>query len=142
MQKSVYRKGLVLGIIVLFIGIAIAPGITAVDNDIEERNETIYNSEIGTSDDYKEIITFVRGEGHEKWIFRRGIFRGSLQIGFCGRCKGVELSGLRRSNGSIERYYHKVVPGEGGIKIPIFIGIVIPLSILGIAIGNIEYGMG
>ena len=142
MQNKILVKSLVIGVIILFIGISFIPEITANDNytdDVDDKS--IDNFKFRTEDDFEEIITLTRGEGHIDWINRRGLFRGSLNIGVCSRCEGIKLSGLRRSNGSIERYYHKVVPGEGGIKIPIFIGF-IHAGPLGIAIGNIEYGMG
>ena len=135
MKSKLYCKHIAVGIIVLFIGISFIPEINANDNytdDIDDKS--IDNFEFGTEDDYEEIITFVRGEAHPVWINRKGPFRGSLRFGMCPRCKGLELSGLRHSNGFIERYNIKLK--STGIEIPNFIGI--PEITFGIAIGDIE----
>ena len=52
---------LVIGIIFLFVGIALFPCITAADKDTDMNNEGMDNSKIESLDDYKEIITWIEG---------------------------------------------------------------------------------
>ena len=68
-------------VILLFVGVALSPVITADDNNTEMDDVSIDNSnENGKSDSYKEIITLIYGNGRFNWIFRRGLFRGSAVI--------------------------------------------------------------
>jgi hypothetical protein len=142
MKYDLYKKGLVLGIIVLFIGISTIPEINAVDGDTDDLiDKSINNFEIKSFDDYEEIITLITGGGHINWIKRKGLFRGEILIETCPWCKGINLIGLRHSNGSIElfREYNLEFPYGGPyLHIPSFIGWARGSGIEGIAIGDID----
>ncbi|UCF12210.1 MAG: hypothetical protein JSW06_09235 [Thermoplasmatales archaeon] len=137
MKDNNGRKGLVLGIIILFVWIAIAPGITAVDNDTEDGYKSIYNSEIGISDDYEEIITWIIGNMYVNfnWIKRRGFIRGEVEIEVKPWNGILFLFGLRKVNGSVEIYSDGHVYRIHAYR---FIGYEIN-GIWGIAFGNIEW---
>jgi hypothetical protein len=138
MKDNIGRKGLVLGIILLFVGVALAPVITAVDNDIEESNESIDNSEIGTSDDYdEEIITWIISNMYVKfnWIKRRGFIRGEVEIEVKPWNGILFLFGFRKVNGSVEIYSDGHVYRIHAYR---FIGFNIN-GVCGIAFGNIEW---
>jgi uncharacterized protein YpmB len=71
MQKNKIRKSLVVGIIVLFLIVGIYPS-SAVDT-VKESNPPI-------SDEYEEIITFIKGYALLNWVDRKGYFRGEVNI--------------------------------------------------------------
>ena len=134
-----------VGIILLFIGIAVQPSIAICDtytNDVD--NELEGKSENGTHDEYKEIITFIKGFAELNWIKRRGYFRGEVNITWDTRPGRINLFGFRRSDSGIE-YYNELIT-EGFVYINYFIGFSSGISfpefapgILGIALGNIDW---
>lgn len=140
-----FTKTLVIEVIILFILILINPVITAtgIDKDIDFSS---YNSKkIELSDDYKEIITFIRGYAKINWIERRGFFRGEVNLTWDDYQIGLaNLSGFRMSENGIE-YYNELIT-EGFVYINYFIGFSSGISfpefapgILGIALGNIDW---
>ena len=58
MRKSLVRKGLVLGIIVLFVGASVIPSITGYDKDVENTDYIINENERLNmkNDDYDDLI--------------------------------------------------------------------------------------
>ena len=92
------KNFLVVGITTLFLGIALSPVISAVNNDTDDMDDkSSGNSEIGTSEYYDEIITFIKGGGDLNWIERRGLFRGEVLLICCYQSGLINLSGYRRS---------------------------------------------
>ena len=94
-------KSLVIGVIVLFIGIALSPGITAADKLKSNCKE------IESTAEYKEIITYIVGLWVTlNWINRRGNYRGEVNMTNMdgGDFGGFRLSGYRWSNGGIEYF--------------------------------------
>jgi len=80
MRTCCVKNGLVVAVVLLFIGVAVQPVIIAVDNDTDD-DESIDNSEIGERDNYREILS-------------------SLECG----CASVTFRGLLGWN-SIDGYY-------------------------------------
>jgi hypothetical protein len=133
-KKSIlFKRTLVIGVIILFIGVGFK---SAFANDVYIIKETKENTdEIGISDDYHEIITWIDGSGDINWINRRGLFRGEVQIVGEGHpIPTIRLHGYRFSNGDVEYYYMSVFD----VHLYFFRGFSIGDFIFGIALGNIE----
>ena len=128
------RKVLVIGIIVLFLIIGINSS-SAVDT-VKESNQQI-------PDEYEEIFTFIKGYALLNWIDRKGYFRGEVNITLSSMISLINLSGFRRSQVGIE-YFEETVDF---VHVYRFIGFSPDYSypefaptVMGIAIGNIEWG--
>jgi len=138
-------KNLVIGLIILFIVSLIIPVITANDKDTNIDFLSYNSKKIESSDDYKEIITFISGNAEINWIERRGFFRGEVNLTWDDYQLGlVNLSGFRNSESGIE-YYNEIIL-EGYVYAYNFIGFSSGISfpefapkVLGIALGNIEW---
>jgi hypothetical protein len=143
MKKEWLVKTLALGIVVLFIGVVIAPCISAVNKERDKNNKLKDSTEIKITDDYEEIITFIKGYAVINWIERRGLFRGEVNLTWDDFSYGfINLSGFRRSANGIE-YYNKLVE-VGFVYAYRFIRLYTPNPFMypivnGIAIGNIEW---
>lgn len=145
MEIGLWKKGLVVGIIVLFVTVSLSPVVTAVNNKTEADDEPLDNSDdIGTSDEYEEIITFITGYAWLDWIKRRGYFRGEVNLICYKQSSFIILFGFRRSESGIE-FYNELI-AEDIVYAYRFIGYSTGYSyymfdpgILGIAIGNIEW---
>ncbi len=142
-NNKIWKKALVVGIIVLFIGIGIQP---ALANDVYINKEKKENTdESGASDDYQEIITFIFGYGKMNWINRRGILRGEVETNK-EIITVLSLRGLRLSDSGVEKYN---ITEVGYVYAPRFIGFSGKLpyllsetdyySTIGLAFGNIEW---
>jgi hypothetical protein len=132
-----------LGTVALFIVITVVPGISAIDKETDENNKLKDSNEIGTIDEYAEIITFIKGWAWINWIKRRGLFRGEVNFTWT-HCQGafINLTGFRRSANGIEYYNTHVVLGF--VHAYRFIRLYTPNPFMepivnGIAIGNIEW---
>ena len=142
---------MVVAIILLFIGIALSPIITAVDIDTEADDEPIDNSEIGEWDNYREILSSlecgcasVTFRGLLGWIGIDGyyisLFRhaeiyadGNDRI----RITGYKFPTLDNPNIDFSFYARRVIA-------PFFIGYYLVVSpgceaVEGIALGNIKW---
>jgi len=137
-SSNIVYKTLVVGVIVLFVGVAVQPVfadyIDKVDDELKDNSE-----EIGTSDDYKEIITFIYGDGEVKWFEQRGLFRGALSINKLPWGE-LYLFGIRRSNILLRLFSESI----RYVYAPRFIGLAINLAfghciIYGFAFGDIEW---
>ena len=160
MRSNWYKKSLVFGIIVLFIGMSITPStgnivehvpfnnqiLDSVDKDTDIDDISIDNSDaIEALDEHEEIITFIKGMAEINWIDRRGYIRGEVNLTWDDYWPGfINLSGFRRSESGIEYYNELVVVGF--VYVYRFIGFSIDSSfpefapgVLGIAFGNIEW---
>jgi len=86
-----FSKILAIGVIFLFVSIYLIPEVKA--NDFEKDNRS--------RDEYKEIITFIRGLWVSlEWINKRGNFRGEVNL--TNDDWGIfKLFGLGWSNGKI-----------------------------------------
>jgi hypothetical protein len=83
----------VVGITILFLGLAIQPSIA--DN---------VNTDNKSSEEYKEIITYIIGMGFDvnlNWINKRGNYRGEAIITLFGDHGGLKVYGFGWSNGKI-----------------------------------------
>ena len=138
MQDNIFRKGLVLGIIALFVVVSISSVVTAIYNDSNTDYELMYKSKkYGKSDGYKEIITFISGGEDSNWINRNGFFRGEVKSE-SGGSWGIplHLSGLRQTNGRLERYSISVLY----VHAYLFRGFITKDSqVYGYALGNIQW---
>jgi len=138
MKKGLLRKGLVLGILLLFVAISLSPLVTAIKNE----DEALDNStESSSSDYYKEIITLIMGNRvYFNWIQRKGIFRGEVNL-LADYSHGgkINLIGLGHYNGSMKIIYESVY----SVHAYHFIGIREfssgPTPFFGFALGNIEW---
>ena len=136
MRTSCVKNGLVFGVILLFIGVAVQPVITAVDNDTDVNDISIDNSdEIEPLDDYKEIFTHIDGVCRNFTVKRRGIFIHRGVEMYAHGSWGITISGIRFPFNFFEEdvYY---------VKVPCLIGILIYKStchVNGFAFGNIEW---
>ena len=112
MKKEWFIKTLALSIIVLFIGVVIAPCISAVDKEKDKNNKLKDSNEIKITNDYEEIITFIIGFAKINWIERRGLFLGEVNLtqGDYSRTL-IYLSGFKRSENGIKHYNVSVVDG-------------------------------
>ena len=145
MKKEWLVKTLALGIVVLFVGVVFQPGISAVDKETNEYDELKDSNEIKITDDYEEIITFIKGWAWINWIERRGLFRGEVNLTWGNYQWGfINLSGFRRSESGIQ-YYNELV-GVEFVYAYHFVGFstryVFPEfapRVIGIAFGNIEW---
>jgi len=139
MKKRLFRKGLVLGIILLFVAGSISPLVTAIDNVTEVKDEDVDNfNDSGTSDDYKEIITFISGGDNSEWINRKGFFRGEIFI-YGGSPWGIPIAlwGLRLTNGKVEKY--SMIEARS-VHAYFFRGFIFDgTQALGYALGNIDW---
>ncbi len=145
MQNCLWKKGLVLGIIVLVVAAGLSPVVTAVDNDTRD-DEPIDNSDVSeASDDYEEIITLIYAIGRITTVKRLLLFLREVKISphlpFGGG--GIKLFGWRRSNGGVEKY--REYGNRGFVNVSRFRGFSLPGEkgdfIIGIAFGNIEYNL-
>jgi hypothetical protein len=104
MNKGLYRKGFVFGLILLFIIGSISSIVTAINDDTEYEDEEINNfNESEGFDNHIEIITFINGGYDFTWTERRGFFRGEVEIwGKVGWEIPLDLFGLRITNGRLE----------------------------------------
>jgi hypothetical protein len=145
MKKEWLVKTLALSIIVLFIGVVIAPCISAVDKEKDKNNKLKDSNEIKITNDYEEIITFINGWAKINWIERRGLFHGEVNLtqGDYSRTL-IYLSGFRSSENGIEYYNVSVV--DGFVYAYHFVGLNTPSLFLepppvvwGITFGNIEW---
>ena len=143
MKHSFYRKRIVLGLIILFVGVGLSPVVKAFDNNLETVYVPIENSDDHkVSDDYEEIITLIIAHGDITSIKLSGLFLREVSIMTHVWCEpGINLYGLRRSNGRVEIY--QVTNLRGTVHIPRFraftYGIIFDSTITGIAFGNIDY---
>ena len=138
MRTSCVKNGLIIVVILLFIGVAVQPSIIADD---EPRDSP---KEIQEYDDYEEVITFIEGYGELNWIKRRGFFRGEASLICHYQSGSINLSGYRRSESGIE-YYNELIE-KGLVYVYRLICCYADYSyfwldprIVGIAIGNIEW---
>ena len=145
MKNTLFRKGLVVGIILLFVVVGFLSCVSSRDLSIYNKKmlkdeiESIDNTKIRASDDFNEIITYIVSDwAGGNWIKRRGIFRGEVTIFWKPWCECIDLYGLRFSNGKIERYQELSV---NHVHIPHYIGYINfkHYKTRGIALGNIEW---
>jgi hypothetical protein len=141
MQKSIIKKGLVIGIIFLFVGVGVLSN--ASSTSISSSDKEIFEYEIEPIDDQTEIITFFRGSIHgvvyrdPKW-YDIPIMKGWIEI---DAFRGFYIRGLKKSTFPFDKiiFNHKVKH----VYAPLFIGMVQSFPdyalIYGIAIGNIEW---
>ena len=92
MKERMISKGLVVGIILLFVGISLSSVVTAFDNDTENVDEAIDNSEIEPLDNNREIITYIHA-------WDEGIYVKESGYGLFHRVEiqadNIEISGIR-----------------------------------------------
>ena len=128
MRNDCFKKALVVGIIVLFIGVSVLTSVSSKDisnSDVkmlEYDTKSVENNEIETFDNYKEIITRINGYAELKWIKIRGSFHGryygEAEI-IKGDNDGVNLLGIRLTNGCKKFFYESY---RDYIYAPRFIG--------------------
>ena len=136
-KPVVLYKTLVIEVILIFIGVAISPIITAIDYDTNTSDESTNGIEIDLLDDYDEIVTWIGGSGHIYVNQRLGFLLWDIDINRCGIHGGPNLFGLRHSNDSIEIYSERDL---SHVHVPRFRGFLgEPQIIMGIALGNIEW---
>jgi len=89
-SSVVLYKTLVIGVIILFCGIAVSPSIIADD---EARDSP---KEIQEYDDYKEFFTLISvGSAEIKWLNKTGIFSYEVEIINYPETSGIRLQGLK-----------------------------------------------
>ena len=142
MKIGLWKKGLVLGIILLFVGVGLSSVVIAFDNDTEADDVPIGNSDDHkASDDYEEIITLIIGSGSITTEKRLLLFLREVTIrtGVWGS-GDISLFGLRLSNGHVEIY--REWGNSGSVYVPRFRGLGSPEgywgNLIGIAFGNIQ----
>ena len=138
------RWALVIGIIFLFVGIAIFPGITAVDKDIDINNEKIDNSKIGAFDNYTEIISFINIVTYplDVKIEGSGIYRYLEMWADLIFHELLVIKGFRYSHSLLGVSYYEIEVSH--VIAPRFIGFYLTQTTTatgcyGIALGNIEW---
>jgi hypothetical protein len=67
MQNKILRKGLVIGIIILFVGVGILSSVSSKDISFSDDKIIEDNDEIEPIDNYDEIISFINGGGYIDW---------------------------------------------------------------------------
>ena len=77
MQNKILRKGLVVGIIVLFVSVGVLSSVSSKDVSVTNDKVDDDNNESELLDEYTEIVSFIDGEGY--WsecdiLFNRNIF--------------------------------------------------------------------
>lgn len=140
-----FKKILITLIIILLLSTPFLPVILAVDNYTDyELNKSRDSCKIVTSENYQEIITFIKGRVILNWIERRGYFHGEAFL-ICRYQSGlIYLSGYRRTENGIEYYNESIEKGLIYINrlicnyIDYSNGMIDP-KITGIAIGNIDW---
>ena len=136
-KRSMLYKILVMVVIFLFIGVALSPVITAVDN------EPIDNSdEIGASEDYKEIITYIGGSCYDVFLNRKGIIRDVELFSMSGGTI-IDIRGWRRKSSGFGLESFSEINIDY-LHAPRFLGIIYShgpsaFAVNGIAFGNIEW---
>lgn len=139
----IIKKILSIGIIILFFSSTFLSVTSAIINDTDYiDNETSDKYKIRSSNNYEEIITFVKGWVDLNWIERRGFFRGEAML-ICRYKSGfINLSGYRRSENGVEYFNESIEKGLIYVYhlicsyVDYSYGFVDP-RIVGIAIGNI-----
>jgi len=144
MINSMFRKGLVFGIIVLFIGVGLSPVVTAVNSDTRDDEPKNISDVSEASDDYEEIITLIGGIGSITTVKRLGLFLREVNISpFIPFGGSISITGLRRSNGRVKIYHE--IGNIGFVNVSRFRGFSLPREvgsyIIGIAFGDIEYNL-
>jgi hypothetical protein len=132
------KKGYVIGVTILFLGIVFLPCIPA-DEDRGSYDISIEYSEKGSYEGYEEIISFISGSGHITMINHKGLLLREVVISTCGIHGGPNLLGVRKSPyGGNEIFFER---GLNYVHVPRFRGIIVePQMIVGFAYGDIGWG--
>ena len=139
MVKGIYKKGLVVGIILLFIYFN---GLTSVSSkDVFIFNKTVLKERYDTEsvDNNKESITFIIGLVNH-YEYSGGFDREAYFESAGG--SDLKIFGIKKSSTGSSNIFFKAYPMR--IDVPFFIGFVNDLSnkyanVFGIAIGDIEW---
>jgi hypothetical protein len=133
MKNTLFKKGLIVGIIILFIGVSVLSSVSS--KDVSVYNDTIFddNKEIETSDDYSEIFTHIDG-----WCWSIEEKRKSIFIHH-----GVELWGYSLNIKGIRFPFNIFDEDAYYVKVPSLFGRINydrqPYIVNGVAFGNIEW---
>jgi hypothetical protein len=63
MKNTLFKKGLVVGIIVLFVSVSVLSSVSSKDVKVSNNRVVDYNKGIKPDDIYEEIFSYVSGEG-------------------------------------------------------------------------------
>jgi hypothetical protein len=139
MQSKLFKKGLVVGIIILFIGIGVLSSVSSKDISISDDKILKDNNEIEPIDNYDEIISFIDGEGYMDWEPESTFIWEDLDI-----WEGdIFIKAITKNP---QKLFYTAKPKE--IHIDLFIGFfgcvpagpdVLECGLTGFAIGNIEW---
>ena len=109
MQNKILRKGLVVGIIILFIGVSVLSNVSSKDVSISNDKVVDDTNEIEPIDNYDEIISFIRGGGYIDWdinnigfiqhdqhifsadIFIKAITKNPLKLFYTAKAKDIHI---------------------------------------------------
>ena len=133
MPNKLFKKGLVVGIIVLFIGISVLSSVSSKDVSVANDRIVNDNNEVEPLDFYKDIFAYVSGNGYSREEVHSGFnpFVRFLIGDFHIRAFSLKPLG-----------WYEAWPGS--LTIPIFIGDAYPTGnsyyeIDGIVLGNIGW---
>ena len=134
MKNTLFKKGLVVWIIILFVGVCFLSCVSSKDISISYNKILEDNNEIKTSDDYREIYTYINGWCWSIEEKRRSIFiHHDVELwGYAN----LNIKGIRFPFNFFNEY-------AGYVKVPCLLGRIIydrsPLIVNGVAFGNIEW---
>ena len=64
MKNTLFKKGLIVGIIILFIGVSVLSSVSSKDVSVTNDKVVDDNNEIEPLDEYTEIVSFIYGGGY------------------------------------------------------------------------------
>ncbi|KYK23745.1 hypothetical protein AYK24_07035 [Thermoplasmatales archaeon SG8-52-4] len=134
MKNTLFKKGLVVWIIILFVGVCFLSCVSSKDISISYNKILEDNNEIKSSDDYREIYTNINGWCWSIEEKRRSIFiHHDVELwGYAN----LNIKGIRFPFNFFDEYVDYV-------KVPCLLGRIIydrsPLIVNGVAFGNIEW---
>ena len=67
MKNTLFKKGLVAGMIILFVGVSILSSVSSKNVSISYDKVVYDNNEIEPLDEYTEIVSFINGGGYIDW---------------------------------------------------------------------------
>ena len=144
MPNKLFKKGLVVGIIVLLVGVSVLSSVSS--KDVSVSNDLILkdNSEIEPLDDCEEIITRIYAEVWFDYIKTSGdglIYSIELWEGGA-REVYIKINGFKKPIYPFSQSYFNEKPTH--VIAPRFTGLILPggtvyYIVIGVAFGNIEW---
>jgi hypothetical protein len=116
MKDRLFKKVLVIGIIILFVGVSVLSSVSSKDVSVSKDRIFDDNNEIETSDDYSEIFTYINGYCDYIKAKRIGILV-HFNVELWADPWGLTISGIKKPFNRFEEDVYEVI-------VPCFIGFI------------------